>query len=164
MGKHVLTRKAAVAQGAVLAQLKPLLAADAKLDLGAAFAPLTAKNFKEKRAGVVDLLKPTLKLKTGVAMDTALKAINLALDEVEPEEVEEGMDLDPNSGLPMTKMPEAKDDGDMSKVMAYLKEHAPEHHAAVTKMMGGEDEEMKRKEGEDDATFLKRAIFSSSSM
>ena len=113
----------------MLAQLKPLLAADARNSIsGRRFgSELTQKNFKVQRVIVVDTLKPSLKLKTGVAMDAALKAINLALDEVEPEEVEEGMDLDPNSGLPMTKMPKAEDDGDMSKVMAYLKEHAPEH-------------------------------------
>jgi hypothetical protein len=159
MVKHVLTRKAAIAQGAVLAHLIPLLAADAAMDFGAAFAPITAKNFKEKRQGIIDAMKPSLKLKAGTAMDAALKAIGMGLDQVEPMEVEEGADLDPNSGLPMSAEEMRKKAEDDHPLLAELEgKVSPEIMARIKECLDGSKamDGDKRKDGESDDDYVKR--------
>lgn len=159
MGKHVLTRKAAVAQGAVLAHLKPLLAADAAIDLGGVFVGVTSKNLKEKRQAILDALKPQLKLKAGVAMDAALKAAKDALEDVEPAEVEEGADIDPNSGLPMTAEEMREKSGDAHPLIKELEgKVSPEIMARIKEALGEREaaDEDKRREGESDEDYVKR--------
>jgi hypothetical protein len=53
MSKSVLSRKAAVAQGAIVAYLMPKLAQDAKVDVTPLLVGVTQKNFGEKKAGIV---------------------------------------------------------------------------------------------------------------
>jgi hypothetical protein len=54
MSKDLLTRKGAVAMGALMIALRPKLAMDAKIDLALLFKGVTAKNFKEKKAAIVE--------------------------------------------------------------------------------------------------------------
>jgi len=53
MGKKLLTRKAALAQGAVMAYLAPKLAQDATVAFVIILCGIKEKNFKEKRDGIV---------------------------------------------------------------------------------------------------------------
>lgn len=60
MTKVALTKSAAVAQGALVAYLQPLLAADAKIDLSPVVGKITAKNFKSMKAAIAaDVAKIT---------------------------------------------------------------------------------------------------------
>lgn len=118
--KKVLTRKAAVAHGALLAYLQPQIAADKKLpDLTDLFVGITGKNIKEKRA---DLIKGVLKASEGIAKDASAESLEKLLDVLDQVEVVEGADTDPNSGLPMAVMPEPEKANDAMPDMAKLKE------------------------------------------
>jgi len=87
MDKIVLTRKAAMVQGAITAYLRPKLAADAKLDFAPLLADVTAKNYPSKRpaliAGVAKLVGP--KLAKDAKIDD-LGTFLMAFDEDMPEE------------------------------------------------------------------------------
>jgi 8-oxo-dGTP pyrophosphatase MutT (NUDIX family) len=100
MTKTVLSRKAAMAQGALAVFLLPKLAKDAKIDLTPILVGISGKNFKEKIpslvTGITDLTKG--KLAAGVALDELPKALDAMADVP----MEEGADADPNSGLPMS--------------------------------------------------------------
>jgi len=156
MTKRVLTRKAALVGGAVMAYLQPKLAADSKIDLSAILADVTAKNFGSKKAKIAADIKAKAKL----AKDATLDDLNLLLDKIEPMEVEEGADTDPNSGLPMTEAEmdaKAKDkakDAEPSKLIAKIKEMlgdklSAEEQAELDEMVGeetAEDETPEEKE------------------
>jgi len=89
MPKTVLSRKAALVQGAVIAFLAPRLATDAKIDVAPLLADITSSNYVKKRAG---LAAEVSRLATGkLAKDAKLDdlgAVLMALDAVEPEEEE----------------------------------------------------------------------------
>lgn len=92
----VLTRKAAVAKGALLTYLRPKLAADAKIDLSSVLAGITAKNFVEKKPTII---AGVTKLVTGkLAKDAKLEDMHSFLDSLDKEEAAEeaaAMDDDP---------------------------------------------------------------------
>lgn len=89
----VLTRKAAVAKGALLTYLRPKLAADAKIDLASVLAGITAKNFVEKKPAII---ADVTKLVTGkLAKDAKLEDMHSFLDSLDKEEAEAAMDDDP---------------------------------------------------------------------
>jgi 8-oxo-dGTP pyrophosphatase MutT (NUDIX family) len=87
MPKSVLTRKAALVQGALTAFLAPLLAADAKLDVTPLVADIDIKNYPRRRpilsAAIAGLTKG--KLAKDAKLD-GLDPLLLALDAMEPEE------------------------------------------------------------------------------
>ncbi len=78
MSKTVLTRKAAMAQGAVIALLAPKLAQDAKVDLTGAFNGVTAKNYTEKQPEIRAAIAKACEGK--LAADAKLDDVHLALD------------------------------------------------------------------------------------
>ena len=94
--KHVLSRKGLYLAAGVSALMSTRLAQDAVLDAGALFDGVTAKNFGEKKPKIVSALK-SVKL----AKDADIAPVLLALDAMEKEDVPEGADADPSSGLPM---------------------------------------------------------------
>lgn len=100
----ILTRKAAVAVGALMVYLQPKLAKDSKLDLGPLLAGVTAKNFKDKKAEIATGLKTIVKpmLAKDASVDDVVKLLD-TLDAHEPLErgTADAMETDPNSGLPM---------------------------------------------------------------
>lgn len=87
MPKILLTRKAALAQGAIMTYLAPLLAQDAAVDLKPLLAEVTAAEWKRQRgplaAGIVTAT--TGKLMPGAALD-GLPGLLKALDAVDPDE------------------------------------------------------------------------------
>jgi hypothetical protein len=130
----VLSRKAVFAEGALKAYLAPKLAQDAKIDLAPVFEGLSAKNFKEKKGGIVTAIKAATKDK--LAKDANIEDVAQLLDALEGVEVAEGADTDPNTGLPMDM--EAMD-SDHAKLMAFLKGKLSETDLAeVEKLCKGE--------------------------
>lgn len=107
--KPLMSRKAALVQGAVMAFLAPKLAQDAQVDLAPALKGVTSKNFIDRRESIVDrLTKITAgKLAADADLDDLTDLLD-ALQDVEPAED----DLDPNSGTPAAAAPrgEAEDD------------------------------------------------------
>lgn len=94
--KTVLSRKALYLAAGVSALLAPRLAQDASIDLGALFDGVSAQNLAEKKPGIVKALK-SVKL----AKDQVIDPVLAAFDAMEKEEVAEGADANPSSGLPM---------------------------------------------------------------
>lgn len=133
--KAVLTRKAAMVGGAIVAYLGPKLANDSKFDITPLLAGVTDANFASKKAGIIAGIT-ALKGKDDLAMDAELDHLPELLSKLEKQKVEEGMDTDPFSGLPMTK--EEKDAKDKAAKDAI-------------------EEEAKKKEASDKAAMDKKA-------
>jgi 8-oxo-dGTP pyrophosphatase MutT (NUDIX family) len=139
MSKAVLlTRKGAVAMGALMIALKPKLAQDAKIDLGPIVAGLTHKNFATKKAGIVEGVK---KATTGkLAQDASIEDIAQLVDALEGPEVIEDENTDPTSGLPVVgKGPdETTMDAGAEGVRQFLADKlSDEDIAKVCSMIGG---------------------------
>lgn len=94
MTKKSLSSKAHTARGALMATLKPLLAADAKLDLPAILQGVTAKNWKDSKAKIVAAIKPK------IAADADIQEIVKLLDSLD--DIEDAGDdtPDPNAAKP----------------------------------------------------------------
>jgi 8-oxo-dGTP pyrophosphatase MutT (NUDIX family) len=103
--KTVLSRKGLYLAASVGALLAPRLAQDASIDLGHVFDGVSAKNWDAKKPEVVKALR-SVKL----AKDQAIEPVLLALDAAEKEDVPEGLDADPSSGLPMNAAEKAAKD------------------------------------------------------
>lgn len=142
MSKAVLSRKASVAKGAILAFLRPKLAADAKIDLNGLLIGVTNANFKDKKAGIVSGLKD--KTKGKLATDASIDDVVTLLDAMEGVEEMEG---EPMDGKTMDA------EGGASKLMEFLKgKLSDEDCAEAMKMMAGDeedDEEEKKKRDEE---------------
>jgi uncharacterized protein len=91
MTKKALSPKAHTARGALMAHLKPLLAADAKLDLPAILQGVTAKNWKESKAKIVAAVKPK------IAADADIQEIVKLLDSLDDIEDAQDDTPDPNA-------------------------------------------------------------------
>lgn len=125
MSKIVLTRKAAMAGGAISAYLAPKLAKDSKFDIATVLNGVTSKNFKAKRPDIIAGIQ-----KAKLAQDDTIdvKDLGKILDMVEASEVEEGADADPNSGLPLSaeemekQKKSAKDAEPMNKAKNFFKD------------------------------------------
>jgi hypothetical protein len=134
MTKALLSRKASVAQGALMVFLKPKLAKDAKIDLSPVLKGVNAKNFKDKKAGVLtgvtDLTKGKLaadgKLDGLVELIDALQEVGPAEDEeddvaVDPDDA--GMDADPVEAMRGFLKGKMADD-DVERACAMMKPKA----------------------------------------
>jgi hypothetical protein len=134
--KTVLSRKAAVAQGALVAFLRPKLAQDAKVDLTPMLAGVTQKNFRDRKPKIIQSLKDATKgkLAKDATIDDVIELLD-QLEEIEPAEVVEAAVNDPN-GLG----PEATDASN-SDARAFLasKGLSPEDISKVIAMLDGPD-------------------------
>lgn len=106
--KAILTRKAAVAQGALLAYLRPKLATDAKIDLTPALAKTNARNFKANKSSIAAEVQRLSAGKLAKDATVDLQEVAELLNSLDAENPAEGLDMDPNTGLPMVAKP-AKD-------------------------------------------------------
>jgi hypothetical protein len=127
MSKAVLSRKAAVAKGALAVCLAPkMLAMDAKLDFNTILAGVTAKNFKAEKPAILARLKTAT---------TGLLAQDATLDDVLP--LLDKMDADDPSVVDDDPAKPAMDDDDAEK--AFLEsmkaKMSPEEHAKLCAMM-----------------------------
>jgi 8-oxo-dGTP pyrophosphatase MutT (NUDIX family) len=99
MSKDLLTRKGAVAMGALMIALKPKLAQDAKIDLAPLFKGVTAKNFKEKKIAIVEGVTTLTAGK--LAQDASINDVAALLDSLEGVEPAEAADNDATGALPV---------------------------------------------------------------
>jgi 8-oxo-dGTP pyrophosphatase MutT (NUDIX family) len=151
----LLSRKASVAQGALMMFLRPKLAKDAKIDFGPVLTGLTSKNFKDKKpalvTGVTNLTKG--KLAKDANIEGLVELID-ALGDVEPAEDEEedaivdpndaGMDADPVEAMRGFLKGKMADD-DIEKACALMKPKAAADEDDEEKKKR-EEEERKKKE------------------
>ena len=140
MSKKVLSRKAAVVQGALLVHLQPRLAQDAKLDLGEILADVTVKNYAESKKKIADAVLPAL---AQDASPEALKTLLDSLDTVGPESEDEDPPMVAEGGDPAAVAPpvETKDDDTEihKKIVGFLQTRlSPEDLEEVAKMIGSE--------------------------
>lgn len=166
-----LSRIAAVAKGALMAHLTPIMAADAKINLDAVFKDVTAKNFKERRP---DLLKTISSIASGklakdakMDMDAMEKAMDVAEKEKEAEDAEEkeaeekkAKDAIPDTGK--SALDKGGKDAEGGGFKKFLKEKMSEDdYKAACDMMEAEDaeesEEEKKKKAGDRARDAKPA-------
>lgn len=177
MHKKPLTLKAAVAQGAVLAYLRPLLAADAKIDLAPIFAGVTAKNFGARKGKIMHDVKKAVtgKLaKDGAWDNVGLKDLLDAVAEEKAEDEEEEMPMGGAEG----DDPDAVDAGPFAAIEEFLRGKLSDEDMGklgeILKSIGrsemdGEDEDredegaMRREEGraedeEEDKEMKKAAM------
>lgn len=130
MKNTVLTRKAAVAKGALLAHLRPVLAADAKIDLTPILAKLTAENFK---AEIPNLISSITKLAgPKLAKDAKLEGLDVLLGAIAMDETAEEKKED---------RPKAED-GEEGGLKGFLKgKMSEDDYKAACDMMEAEDAE-----------------------
>jgi hypothetical protein len=97
--KTVLSRKAAMLAGGLAHFLRPKIAQDAKIDLPSILKGLSSQNYKSEQPKIVAAITSALDGK--LAKDASLADIGKVMDEMADVPMEEGLDTDPNSGLPM---------------------------------------------------------------
>lgn len=140
MGKS-LSKKAAMAKGALLAILKPKkLAADKALDLDKLLEGVTTENWLTKKAGIIAAIKP--KLAQDADLGDVVELID-ALDKEQPEgaaPAEITVDEDPRIEKILSLIRGKVSDEDLQAVSAALKESAAEDE--------NEEERRKREEEE----------------
>lgn len=158
--KTVLSRKATYTAGVLSAYLMPKLALDAKVDLTNGLKGITAKNFKAKQPILQAYVLESVKGKLAKDNSIDVKDLGKILDLVESSEIEEGIDADPNTGLPMAALPEpkAKDaEEPWSKTKEFLKGKVGEDvlkacdELMAKKAMDETPEEKKKREDEEAA-------------
>ena len=117
----VLSRRAVHILGALMVALQPRMAQDAKLDLTPVLKGVTAKNFKDRKVGILTGLKDATKNK--LAKDANLDDVTQLLDALEQCDVAEGVDADPTTGEPMEALPKpvAADAGMPAALLTFLK-------------------------------------------
>lgn len=106
-----LSRKALMASGAVRLALRPVLATDAKVDVDAMFAGVTAKNFTAMKGTVASRLERATKgkLKAGSALDAAVAAIDAMEEEACDDEPDEEEKKKAEDGMRRARDKRAKD-------------------------------------------------------
>lgn len=94
MSKKTMSRKAALAQGAIAVVLAPRLAQDAKLNLGETLAGVTHANWKTSKAKILGHLKglPAKTFKDKTAMDAAVEETSKALDALDAEDPDKNLE------------------------------------------------------------------------
>jgi 8-oxo-dGTP pyrophosphatase MutT (NUDIX family) len=133
MAKTLLSRKAALAQGALFVFLQPKLAQDSKLDLGKILEGVTSKNYAEKKKMIGDQIRQGAKL----AADASLDDLTCMLDSLE--KVEAVDEMAANSGVPLKEDDEPAEDEDvMAKIREILADKlSDEDYAKLAAALGG---------------------------
>jgi ADP-ribose pyrophosphatase YjhB (NUDIX family) len=153
----VLSRKASVAHGAILAYLRPKIAQDAKIDVAAVLKDVTAKNYVPATIAA-DLKKAV----TGkLAQDADIEDVIDLLDTLKTVEAAED-DMEPNSGTPAAGKT-GVDADPTARLMEILKSKlSDEEMAECQALMSGQsamdedndddddEDERKKREAEDE--------------
>jgi hypothetical protein len=130
--KHVLSRKATLAKGAIIARLSPVLAQDAKIDIDPALVGVTDANFKEKIPEMSAIIGALAKSK--LAADATLPELTNFLEELsevdaggKPSEDEFPEKNPEEAAFPVKEKPEEEKnkaiDAEPDKVEEWLKAH-----------------------------------------
>jgi hypothetical protein len=155
----VLTRKAALVQGALTAYLAPLLAADAKIDTTPLLAEIDAKNYASKRQSLMAGVKTLTsgKLAKDAKLD-GLASVLMALDAIDPKEddkkAEDEETKDPRKWL-SGKLSEddmkAWDDLNKQEAMDEDEDEDVDKQASPKSVQGKEDKEAAKAKAEEKA-------------
>lgn len=100
LSKHVLTRFAGASMVALDMAIRPRLTKDAKIDLAPFFKDVTKKNFASLKGKIAQDIKAAVRGK--MAKDANLDDMHDFMDRLDKQDLAEGADEDPNSGLPMS--------------------------------------------------------------
>lgn len=133
MSKKLMSRKAAMAQGALLVFLQPKLAMDSKIDLGPILDGVSAKNFAERKATIAEEIRKGVKL----AKDASLDDLMGILDTVEKTDAVDEMATDPSSAVPLKEDDVAQDDDMITKLKAFLAGKLSDEDMAQLEMLCG---------------------------
>lgn len=148
----LLSRKAAVAKGALMAVLRPVLAADAQLNLNGALKHLTTRNFSEEKDAIAKAIFNVASRKLArdqtLALDEVEKAMDVAEKDDEPEaKDEEKMLKEGKNALDAIHMKKGMDAEGFKKM---LKEKMSEDdYKAACDMMEPEESEDDEDESEE---------------
>lgn len=135
MTKATLSRKAALAKGALSVYLTPKLAQDAKLDFGAILKGVTAKNFTAQKPEIFARIKTATVGK--LAQDATLDDVNLLLDKLDNTDGSVDDDAVPGVVGDDEEDDIAEDAPDAEAIKAAFKDKLkPEEHAQLCKMLG----------------------------
>ena len=163
MSMTTLTRRGAVAKGALMVYLKPRLAQDAQIDITPALNGLTRKNYADRRPKLLSTVRRLVRGK--LAQDADIEDLDELLEALENMDGEEGEDnLEANAGVignPLRYEDEGEDDGGMGEVkddvLDFLEDKVDPEHLDHISHLFGDDEEMddtgmdwRRKEEADD--------------
>jgi hypothetical protein len=141
--KPMMTRKAVLLQGALMANLAPKLAQDAKLNLTPILKGVTHKNFDAKRGGIVSAIKLATDGKLAKDADIGdLADLMDTFSDVEPAED----DMDPNAAVPVTK---PSDEDKSARMKEFLADKLSEDDMAAFDAMMGEEGDPEDKDDED---------------
>ena len=135
-----LSKKAVMAKGALLAVLKPKLAADAALDLDTILAGVKRKNWLDKKPGIVAAIKPLL------AKDADLGQIVELLDKLDGEQPDNDVaedEPDPKTEQILGMLRGKISDEDLAQIQAALSAPA----AGAVKPQATDDDEDDDKPG-----------------
>jgi hypothetical protein len=135
MSKQSLSKKAVLAKGALLAVLRPMMAADAALDLNPILAGVKKSNWLDKKPGIVAAIKPLL------AKDADIGEIVQLLDKLDgeaPDDDNLGQDEpDPKCEAILSMLRGKISDEDLAQVQAALS--APDAGAVKPQATDGDD-------------------------
>lgn len=148
----VLTRKASVAHGAMIAYLRPKLAQDAKIDLKPVFKGVTSKNFVAKHKDIVSGLRKAVSGK--LAQDADIEDVVDLLDSLKDIEAEDETEEMPKAGKARDEDPDHK-----GALREFLKDKLSEDDMkACDELMDAEDgDDDGEKAMDDDETDEERA-------
>jgi hypothetical protein len=151
--KKPLSLKAAQTQGAVFAYLRPLLAADAKIDLTPIFAGVTSKNFESRTGKMLHDIKKAVagKLAADAVYDNeGLKELLGAVGAHKAEDEEEGVRPNLSERREGPDDTDAVDDDPFAKINALLKGKLSDEEMAalgeLLKQIGAATEHHERSE------------------
>ena len=132
MSKKALSRKATLAKGALLAVLKPKLAADAALDLNSILQSVNHANWLQKKACIVAAIKP--KLAADADVEDVVKLLDSLDGEADP--VAKDDDIEPAPAKPGEGEMPAADASPIDEILGALKgKLSDEDHAALSEKL-----------------------------
>jgi 8-oxo-dGTP pyrophosphatase MutT (NUDIX family) len=138
--KSLLSRKGLYMAAGVGALMAPILAKDSKLDVGVLFDGVSARNLAQRKPQIIAALRAV-----PLAQDAKIEPVLLAFDAFEKEDVTEGCDADPSSGLPMNAeemKAKAKDEA----IAEEKKKAEDKKRAKDAKMMAAKDAKRKARD------------------
>ena len=157
MQKSLLSRRAAVAKGALMAVLRPVLAHDAQLNLNGALKHLTTRNFSEEKDAIAKAIFNVASRKLArdqtLALDEVEKAMDVAEKDDEPEarDEEENMPKEGKNALDSIHLKKGMD-AEGFKKMLKEKMSEDDYKAACDAM---EPEEAEEEAEDEEAEFPK---------
>ena len=156
-----LSRKAVLAQGALMVFLKPKMAQDAKIDLSSILKDITAKNYVESKPAIAAAITKALEGK--LAKDAKLEDMHGFLDSLDKDEPAGDEEPEKKEEKAEDEEPEKKDEKkalDAEGVKSFLKDKISEDamEALDAFMKGEEPKPVKAEDEEKEDMVPKKAM------